>query len=229
MDWLILSIVIVVVLVLVAGWLTSGSRATETYPYIKKDPLFSPAERSFLGVLDQAVGREYRILGKVRVADVVEPQRGLGRSTRQQALNRTNAKHFDFVLCAHDDLSVAGVIELDDRSHQHPRRQERDRFVASVCEAVSLPLVRIEAQRAYSVPEVRAKVLGALADVKEELTPALADAEPVTGAAAPHAPSCPTCSATMVRRRAKAGANAGQEFWGCSSFPKCRSVLPVNA
>ena len=28
----------------------------------------------------------------------------------------------------------------------------------------------------------------------------------------------------MVKRVAKKGSNVGNQFWGCSSFPKCRAV-----
>ncbi|MAL94365.1 MAG: hypothetical protein CME40_04720 [Haliea sp.] len=31
----------------------------------------------------------------------------------------------------------------------------------------------------------------------------------------------------MVLRKAKSGANAGQVFWGCSAFPKCRTRVPA--
>ena len=40
--------------------------------------------------------------------------------------------------------------------------------------------------------------------------------------------SCPKCDAPMVRRVAKRGKNAGNEFWGCSTFPKCRSIVPID-
>ena len=40
--------------------------------------------------------------------------------------------------------------------------------------------------------------------------------------------TCPKCSAAMVLREAKKGANAGEKFWGCSAFPKCRAVLKIN-
>jgi len=40
--------------------------------------------------------------------------------------------------------------------------------------------------------------------------------------------SCPKCDAPMVHRVAKRGKNAGNEFWGCSTFPKCRSILPID-
>jgi restriction system protein len=38
---------------------------------------------------------------------------------------------------------------------------------------------------------------------------------------------CPKCENTMTLRTATKGANAGNQFWGCSSFPKCRYVLSV--
>ena len=41
-----------------------------------------------------------------------------------------------------------------------------------------------------------------------------------------HAPNaerkCPACGSAMALRTAKAGAQAGKQFWGCSTFPKCR-------
>ena len=40
--------------------------------------------------------------------------------------------------------------------------------------------------------------------------------------------ACPKCAAPMVRRVAKRGENAGNEFWGCSAFPKCRTILPID-
>lgn len=33
---------------------------------------------------------------------------------------------------------------------------------------------------------------------------------------------CPKCGRALVIRTRKTGANAGQQFWGCSAFPKCR-------
>lgn len=47
---------------------------------------------------------------------------------------------------------------------------------------------------------------------------------PSSARASVTAPVCPTCSATMVERVAKKGANAGQRFWGCSRYPACRGT-----
>ncbi|WP_440876711.1 NERD domain-containing protein [Thalassotalea sp. PLHSN55] len=36
--------------------------------------------------------------------------------------------------------------------------------------------------------------------------------------------SCSKCGAEMVLRKATKGKNAGNSFWGCTTFPKCRNV-----
>ena len=40
---------------------------------------------------------------------------------------------------------------------------------------------------------------------------------------------CPICGSKMVLRTAKKGTNAGEKFWGCSAFPKCRATKPYSA
>lgn len=167
MLWILLLFVIFVV---VAGLLTGlkgkapGGNADD-YPYTQIPTLFSAAERSFLGVLDQAVGEQYRIFGKVRVADVIQARRGLDNGKRQTAFNKIQSKHFDFLLCAKNDLSVLCAIELDDKSHQQSNRKERDRFLVNACRASGLPLLQVPAKRAYTVQELRARIYDSLESV----------------------------------------------------------------
>ena len=40
---------------------------------------------------------------------------------------------------------------------------------------------------------------------------------------------CPICGSKMLLRTAKKGPRAGERFWGCSDFPKCRSTMPYDA
>jgi hypothetical protein len=156
MIWIIVAVVIfAVALFLLAKRSEKGKPVQPACPYQKSDALFTPAERSFLGVLQQAAGNNAAIFGKVRVADVLEPKAGLGRSARQKAFNKISAKHFDFLLCDKEDLSVACAIELDDGSHNSKRRQERDEFLRGVCEAAGVPLIQIPAKSAYVISEVR--------------------------------------------------------------------------
>lgn len=39
---------------------------------------------------------------------------------------------------------------------------------------------------------------------------------------------CPKCEADMVLRIARRGAGAGQSFWGCSTYPRCRFTMPAQ-
>lgn len=43
----------------------------------------------------------------------------------------------------------------------------------------------------------------------------------------PQDPSCPTCGAGMIQRKAKRGASAGRRFWGCSRYPACRGTKEI--
>ncbi len=39
---------------------------------------------------------------------------------------------------------------------------------------------------------------------------------------------CPKCGSPLVLRTVKSGERAGKQFWGCSTFPKCRVVQEIN-
>jgi predicted RNA-binding Zn-ribbon protein involved in translation (DUF1610 family) len=40
--------------------------------------------------------------------------------------------------------------------------------------------------------------------------------------------TCPKCGAGMIRRTARRGSNCGNEFFGCSRYPRCRGALSLN-
>lgn len=42
------------------------------------------------------------------------------------------------------------------------------------------------------------------------------------------APKCPLCAKPMHRRTAHSGLHNGQPFWGCSGYPECRGLLPIQ-
>ncbi len=41
-------------------------------------------------------------------------------------------------------------------------------------------------------------------------------------------PECPRCGAAMQLRTARQGAHAGRNFWGCSTYPKCRGTRAAD-
>ena len=40
-------------------------------------------------------------------------------------------------------------------------------------------------------------------------------------------PACPRCGAAMLLKTAGSGPNRGGQFWGCSTFPRCRAIVNV--
>ena len=230
MDWIVIALVIIALLAIVVVKLPKKRKAQPNeYPYKKLDVLFSPAERSFLGVLNQAVGKNAQIFGKVRVADVLAPRKGMSRSDRQKAFNKISGKHFDFLLCAKNDLSVLCAVELNDSSHNSKKRKDRDVFLKGACQAANVPLVQITARSTYNINEIQQSLAVYLPG---SMSPHSTQ-EPVE-AVIEHQPSsdvklCPKCSSKMVKKIAKKGKNTGNEFWACSAFPKCRHIEAINA
>lgn len=233
MVWIVLAVALAALFLLAAKQQRSKGAASN-YPFKKLPALFTPAERSFFGVLDQAVGKDFRLFGKVRVADVLAPRDGMNKSAWQTAFNKINRKHFDFILCAPGDLSVICAIELDDKSHQKKSRQIRDEFLVGACAAAGVPLISFQAQHAYSASDVSTKIAEAISGSLTAAKPVDVVAKTVTQRAEPSlasendtTPSCPRCSGSMIKRTAKGGENAGQEFWGCSHFPTCRGIVSL--
>jgi very-short-patch-repair endonuclease len=128
------------------------------FPFQKEPVLFTPAERSFLAVLETALGNQFRVMGKVRLAYVIKVKPGLSGSARQQAFNRIQSKHLDFVVCDPKDLSVQFVIELDDSSHQQSNRQARDEFLDKALSAAGVPVFHFQVKRMYSVQDIHGAI-----------------------------------------------------------------------
>lgn len=149
---LILLLAIVAVIKVI---LRQKAQGAQNYPYEKKQALFSPAERSFLGVLEQADNGRHRFMGKVRLADIVKVKSGMNNGARQSALNKIQSKHVDIVACDPASLSVQFVVELDDSTHSQSNRQNRDQLVDNILKATGIPIVHVTAKKSYSVQEIQ--------------------------------------------------------------------------
>lgn len=170
-------LILVVVIALLAFRNTKpGAGGSVGLPYVAVPNLFSAAERSFLGALELAVGPDYRVLGKVRVADVARVKPGLGRSAWQGAHNRIAAKHFDFVVCRAADLAIVCAVELNDSSHGTQKAKARDDLLTAVCRVINLPLLQVAARKAYPVKELQAQFQAAIGAINVSPQPVSAKA-----------------------------------------------------
>ncbi|NVK42092.1 MAG: DUF2726 domain-containing protein [Oceanospirillaceae bacterium] len=132
----------------------ASSDAAEN-PFYLKSRLFTPPELKYLEALEQAVGSQYRIMGKVRIADIF----GVRKSKHSYShFNRIKAKHFDYVLCDARTYKPVAAIELDDASHQRKSRAERDDFVNRICLANDFPLLRVALQHDYDLGVIKRSI-----------------------------------------------------------------------
>ena len=221
MTWIIILIIVVVITIIVLVISKNKGISTADYPYIKQDVLFTPAERSFLGVLDQAVGKNVKIFGKVRVADAITPKKGMSRGGWQKAFNKISGKHFDYLLCNKNDLSILCAVELNDSSHNSKKRKDRDIFLEGACKAANIPLVQITAKSTYNISDIQKTIYPHIPGTEAEITLLK---EEVVKSVNVDDKICPKCSSLLIKRTAKKGKNIGKEFWACSEFPKCRHI-----
>jgi hypothetical protein len=128
-------------------------RPRHRWPYRKADHLLTLAERSFFGVLRQAVGADLCIFAKVRLSDLLWLPKGAEK--RQAHLNRIQSKHIDFVLCDSATTAPRLLIELDDSSHQSASRKGRDAFLDEAVRSAGLPILRVPARRSYAPGQLR--------------------------------------------------------------------------
>lgn len=217
----------------------SGSQAVDTTVapnYRLRDNFMSPAEASFFHVLHRAIADQALIFPKVRLGDLIYAPK---QAQQYAALQRINRKHVDFVLCDPRTLQPIAAIELDDRSHRRDDRIDRDAFVESVFEGIGLPLLRFAVRPAYDIRAVTDEISRAMPSFLDAsgqdltvTTPAraarTASADPHTLSSTSDTRTCERCGAPMVRRRATQGRHAGEEFWGCSNFPRCRNMVPIS-
>ncbi|OPY07923.1 MAG: hypothetical protein A4E68_01507 [Syntrophaceae bacterium PtaB.Bin095] len=159
-----LIVILVLLLAIVAAikiFMKQKAQGEQTYPYEKEPALFSPAEHSFLGVLEQVINNRYRLMGKIRLADIVKVKNGLSKSEWQNAFNKIQSKHVDLVACDPTTLSVLFVIELDDKTHKQSKTQNRDKFVDNVMRTAGIPIVHFTAKNSYSLQEIEGILLQA--------------------------------------------------------------------
>ncbi len=148
--WPLWVIVAMVVAALVLARLYSRPRRL---PYQKRSKIMTQSELKFFRVLQKAVQDDFLIFTMVRIADLMVVEQGA--ANRRTWLNKILAKHVDFVLCDPGTLEAKAAIELDDRSHDRPDRQERDAFVEHAFESAGMALLRIKTAPAYDTRELR--------------------------------------------------------------------------
>jgi hypothetical protein len=118
-------------------------------------PLLSLGENAFFQVLREAIGTQFHIALKPRLADLVTVRGGRGF---YRAFNQVAMKHIDFILLEPQSMSVVLLIELDDKTHRLFGRMQRDALVDRVCREAGLRIIHIKTRASYQ-PEILRKII----------------------------------------------------------------------
>ncbi|MDN4501754.1 DUF2726 domain-containing protein [Alteromonadaceae bacterium BrNp21-10] len=164
-----LAIMLMILLIVVAVVAIKFNDTGLAFPFTKKNNLFTPVERNFLELLDEAVGKQYRIICRVRLADVLSVRKGTDKKLSQTAVIKANTKQLDFVLCDRTDLSPVIAVDLVHSNGKNNYKTQRDWFVSSSLEAARIPHLRIKVRSGYKAQDIRECIDAKLAPLRYKM------------------------------------------------------------
>lgn len=154
---------LVIAAAVVISFLKGGIGGVEEkapYQYKRKNFFLSRAEHECYDALVEAVGQEYRIFAQVHLPTLLDNK--VNGQNWRAALAHINRKSVDFVLCDKAYISPKLAIELDDKTHERPERQERDREVERILREAGVPLLRLENKGRFNPSELAQQVRDAV-------------------------------------------------------------------
>jgi len=155
--------IVAVVVVLAVAVLAFLMRRAGSHPYQAAVALLSPAERSLLDALRQAVGAEYEVFPKVQLAEVLAVRRkGVTRKQRAAAADEVARRRAGFVVCDAASQAVLAVVETEEPRRRRASRHGPAPFLDAALAAAHIPLVRVPLQESYAADELRDRVNTAL-------------------------------------------------------------------
>ena len=104
------------------------------------------------------------------------------------------------------------------------------RISIRVLAVAGIPVVHLNASKAYSLDEIRIEVSRTIF-LKWKNNKATRLSEPVNDKGVRKNGgfgSCPLCGAPFVKRIARKGAYAGKHFLACSNYPQCKHVRLIK-
>lgn len=122
-------IVAVIIVILAAIGMKIGNAPKQTIAAYRKKYLLTKNEYSFYQKIKPIIQeKNLRVLCKIRLADLIEPEPNKNQKEWYAAFNRIKSKHIDFAI-ATENVKVIVLVELQDNTHQKSDRKERDEFV----------------------------------------------------------------------------------------------------
>lgn len=126
------------------------------------------SEHVMFNLLNELVGSRYYIFPQVHLPTVLDHK--IKGQSWIGAFRHINQKSVDFVLCDKVKSSPILAIELDDRSHDRPDRQERDHEVERIFAGADMPLLRLK-HGAFSSTDLLQRIDDSIATSTKKIIP----------------------------------------------------------
>ncbi|NND00759.1 MAG: DUF2726 domain-containing protein [Gammaproteobacteria bacterium] len=200
----------------------------------RRSRLLTPAEKKFFECLITSLGDDFYIFTKIAMLDAIEASPGASRIDSWQIKRRLSSERLDYVLCKKHDLSIFGVIELENFEKKGDKREiaQREKLVDTVCKAAHLRLFYFDVRQDYQNIDIRRLVTGRSARPKEPLASGAAKSQFTIddssyAAFAKHR-NCPQCNGEVVTKVAVRGKHIGEKFLMCRKYPYCDYRVMMN-
>jgi len=157
MEFVLLSILILVVIAaVIAGRMTDNGNP---YPFKSKSALITQVEKSFLALLEQSVGDDYKIVSRVKLVDIIDFKSGISVKSKRTALTKAKNKQLDFVLLDKNNFNIVAAIDLVNNNNKEGHKAQKDWFVGGALESAGIPHIRMKVKAGYKASEVRQAIL----------------------------------------------------------------------
>ncbi len=144
MVWNIVVLLFVAIIAVAKAYLEKKEQTpADLSLYQKKERVMNESEQALFINLSQTLGNEYVVLSKVRIEDFVDVSKGAMPNSRWSLRGRIKSRHIDFLICNRTTTKPLFGIELDGKSHNDPRRKNRDQFVDELYKKINLPIQHI--------------------------------------------------------------------------------------
>ena len=126
-----------------------------------------------------------------------------------------------------DEIAKAQhIANIRNNLNEQPIRQTTPEYAPS-----GVTTLQTEATNDTTVIQTEVNSVGVQTVVADLQSPVIESTEQIPVEVKPiekQIPKCPRCNGNLVLRTATRGANAGNQFYGCSNYPKCKYIQNIT-
>lgn len=152
------ALIFVIIILILEKFLNGSSNAVsdnqykeKTNTFEKKEYLLTQTELKFYKLLKQITDKlDLNLFCQVAMYELVNCK-------DYKEFNKIRSKSIDFVITERN-CKIKLCIELDDETHNNPKRIERDNLVNKIFKEANTKILRIKVQNFYNLEELEQKI-----------------------------------------------------------------------